>query len=113
LSRIGEILPIGEGLAKKLKRFCENVKNLRLSEWKQEEMNEAMCEQSLKTVFWNFEKSPWEHYISKYIYLYMFLNKFSYFQNCKYKIFMKISPCFNSPSICLKHSKKAMDKWFF
>jgi hypothetical protein len=28
-----------------------------------------MCGQSLKTVFWIFEKSPWEHYRSKKIIL--------------------------------------------
>jgi hypothetical protein len=37
--------------------------------------------------FWIFEKSPWEHYISKK--LFNFLNKFVYFQSCNYKIFMK------------------------
>jgi hypothetical protein len=26
-----------------------------------------MCGQSLKTIFWKFEKSPWEHYMSKNI----------------------------------------------
>jgi len=47
-----------------------------------------MCEQYLKTIFWKFEKSPWEHYI--FFLMFYFLNKFLYFQSCNYRIFMKI-----------------------
>jgi len=28
--------------------------------WKQKKKSQAMCEQSLKIVFWKFEKSPWD-----------------------------------------------------
>jgi len=59
-----------------------------MNEWKQEKKSQAMCKQSLKTIFWKFEKSPWEHYMLKKL-LY-FLNKFLYFQSCNYEIFMEI-----------------------
>ncbi len=42
--------------------------------WKQEKNNKAMCGELLKTVFWKFEKSWWEHYISKNFF--NFWNKF-------------------------------------
>jgi hypothetical protein len=47
-----------------------------------------MCGKSLKNIFWKFEKSPWEYYISKE--KNYFWNKFLYFQSCNYKLFMKI-----------------------
>ncbi len=56
--------------------------------WKHEIRSHKVCGHSLKFVFQNFEKSPWEHYISKNSF--NFWNKFLYFQSCNYKIFMKI-----------------------
>jgi hypothetical protein len=36
-----------------------------------------MCGQYLKTIFWKFEKSPWEHYISKNIF-YFEINSYTF-----------------------------------
>jgi hypothetical protein len=32
---------------------------------KKKNVSQAVCGQSLKTIFWKSEKLPWEHYISK------------------------------------------------
>jgi hypothetical protein len=55
---------------------------------KAKKRNQTVGEQSLKIIFWKFENSPWEHYMSKK--MFYFLNNFLYFQTCNYKIFMKI-----------------------
>jgi hypothetical protein len=42
---------------------------------KEEKKSQTMCGQFVKTIFWKFEKSPWEHYISNiciYIHIYIF-----------------------------------------
>jgi hypothetical protein len=66
-------------------------------EWKHEKKNQVVCGKSLKTIFWKFEKSPWEHYISIYIYIVLILSKLQ-LQN-----FHENSPCFNIPFIHLKY----------
>jgi hypothetical protein len=64
-----------------------------------------MCGQSLKTLFFIFEKSPWENYLLKKL--------FFYFQSYNYKKFHENSPCFKNPFICLKHSRKACGQVVF
>jgi hypothetical protein len=69
-----------------------------------------MCGQSLQIAFQKFEKSPWEHYISKKLYNFL-INSYS-FQVATSK-FMKIHHVSKVLFICLKHSKQNVDKWFF
>jgi hypothetical protein len=71
--------------------------------WKYEIRSHKMCGQNFKTIFQKFEKSPWEHHISKNTS--NFWNKLWYFQSCNYKIFMK-STMFQKSFYTFKALKK-------
>ncbi len=66
--------------------------------------SQAMCGQSLNFFFWKFEKSPWEHYISKKSFIFE-INSYTF--KVATTIFFWNSLCFKSLFICLKHSRKA------
>jgi hypothetical protein len=69
-----------------------------------------MCGWSLKIVFWKFEKSPWEHYISKKYFIFE-ISSYT-FKVVTTKFSWKFT-MFKSPFIFLKHSRKACGQVVF
>ncbi len=79
--------------------------------WKHEIRSHKVCGWFLKFVFQNFEKSPWEHYISKNSF--NSWNNFLYFQSYSYKIFMKIHHVWRVFLYIESTQEKHVDNGFF